>query len=87
MTTVPFPLLQVLQDRRSDGDTLVFNFMVAIGISLIPCTMISFILKEREENLKHMQMVSGMSLTAYWVSNLLADVIKVYIPLVCIALL
>ena len=49
--------------------------------------MISFILKEREENLKHMQMVSGMSLTAYWVSNLLADVIKVYIPLVCIALL
>lgn len=84
MTTVPFPLLSVLQSRRTEGNEVVFNFMLACGISLIPCAMISFILKEREENMKHMQMISGMSLKAYWVSNLIADVIKVYIPLLLI---
>jgi ATP-binding cassette subfamily A (ABC1) protein 3 len=28
--------------------------MVAIGVALIPCVMVSFILKERDEGLKHM---------------------------------
>ena len=61
--------------------------MIGIGISLIPCAMISFILKEREDNLKHMQLISGMSLQAYWLSNMIADIIKVYIPIILIILL
>jgi hypothetical protein len=28
--------------------------MVALGLALIPCAMVSFILKEREEGVKHM---------------------------------
>ena len=84
VTTVPYPLLSVLQSRRGQGNSVIFNFYLAIGISLIPCAMISYILKEREENLKHMQLVSGMSLKAYWLSNFFADVIKVYIPLLLI---
>ena len=61
--------------------------MVGIGIALIPCAMISFILKEKQDNLKHMQLISGMSLPAYWTSNTIADVIKVYIPIFLIMLL
>jgi len=44
--------------------------------------MVGFILKEREESLKHMQLVSGMNLPAYWLSNMIADIIKVYIPII-----
>lgn len=44
--------------------------------------MVGFILKEREESLKHIQLISGMSLPAYWFSNMLADIIKVYIPII-----
>ena len=61
--------------------------MVAIGIALIPTIMMSFIHKERTLQLKHMQMVSGMSLPAYWVSNFIADVFKAYIPLAMIILI
>ena len=42
--------------------------------------MITFIMGERERNLKHMQMISGMGLGAYWVSNIIFDVIKALIP-------
>jgi len=34
------------------------------------------------DNLKHMQVVSGMSLSGYWTANLIADVTKTYIPLI-----
>lgn len=61
--------------------------MVAIGISLIPTVIVSFILKEREENLKHMQLISGMNKAGYWISNTIADVLKAYLPILCIILL
>jgi len=35
---------------------------------------------EREKNLKHMQLISGMSLSAYWISNIIFDVLKALIP-------
>lgn len=53
----------------------------------MPCAIISFILIERVENLRHMQIISGMSLTAYWLSNMIADIIKLYIPIIMIILI
>lgn len=83
----PFPVLAVFKERSKQGNAFDFNFMVAVGIALIPTVMMSFILKEREGQLKHMQMVSGMSLPAYWISNFIADILKTYIPLGLIILI
>jgi ATP-binding cassette subfamily A (ABC1) protein 3 len=55
-------------------------FVVAIGFALIPAAIVSFILYEREKNLKHMQLISGLNLVSYWVSNMLFDIIKALIP-------
>jgi ATP-binding cassette subfamily A (ABC1) protein 3 len=55
-------------------------FFVSISFALIPAAMITFIMGERERNLKHMQLISGMSLAAYWASNIIFDVIKALIP-------
>jgi ATP-binding cassette subfamily A (ABC1) protein 3 len=60
--------------------------MVSIGIAMIPCVMVSFILIERSEGLKHMQLISGMNLLAYWISNLISDIVKVYIPCILMIL-
>jgi len=48
-TTVssPFPTLAVFKERSKQGNAADYNFMVAVGISLIPTIMVSFILKER----------------------------------------
>jgi len=55
--------------------------MVSIGLALVPCAMVSYILKEREQQLKHMQLISGMSLFGYWAANLLADTLKAFVPI------
>lgn len=54
--------------------------VVAIAFSLIPAVIISFILHEREKNMKHLQLISGMNLPAYWFSNMIFDIIKSMIP-------
>jgi len=43
--------------------------------------------KEREYNVKHQQLVSGVSILAYWLSNLIVDVLKYIIPGVFCALM
>lgn len=78
------PPLYVFKERSAAGNAFDFTFMVAIGLALIPTVMVSFILKEREENQKHMQVISGMSLPAYWISNYCADIVKAYIPVLLI---
>ena len=55
--------------------------MVSIGLALIPCVMVSYILNERENQLKHIQLISGMSLFGYWAANILADLVKAFIPI------
>lgn len=37
--------------------------------------------------LKHMQVISGVSLPAYWLSNMISDMIKTYVPIFIIMLL
>jgi len=83
-TITPFPVLFVLKQRGNATVAFDFAYMVTIAIAIIPCVMVAFILKEREESLKHMQLISGMNLPAYWISNLAADMIKVYIPMILI---
>ena len=42
--------------------------------------MISHVVGERVKNLKHMQVLNGMSLMSYWTSYLLFDIVKALIP-------
>ena len=59
----------------------MFNLTLQMALAMIPTTIISFIIKEREQQLKHMQLVSGVSLAAYWVSNVISDMLKTYLPI------
>ena len=65
---------------------LVYAFVLGIAMSLLPASLITYIVKEREFNAKHQQIVSGVSITAYWFSNFLVDIIKYMIPAVISAL-
>jgi len=84
---VPFPVFFVFATRLDQSVTFSYAFLVAIAIALIPCTMVSYILREREQQLKHMQVVSGMSLTGYWIANILSDIVKCYVPMIFILVL
>ena len=87
VTTVPFPIYQKFRDKEVAGNAYDFVVMVAIAMAMIPCVMVQFILNERENLLKHQQLLSGMSLAGYWASNLLFDIFMAYIPIILIILL
>ena len=79
-------LTKNFQSYESSVDGLVAVFLFALAYSFIPAGVILFIVKERENNAKHQQIVSGVSIYAYWFSNLLIDVVKYMIPGVFCAL-
>lgn len=37
--------------------------------------------------MKHMQLISGMSLFGYWAANILADLVKSFIPIIVILIM
>ena len=87
ITSTPFPLYQVFKDYEDAAKTYDYVFMTAIALALIPCVAIQFIVNEREQQLKHQQLISGMSLAGYWTSNLIFDILMAYVPIGLIILL
>ena len=63
------------KERNSDM-LLVF---ISICFTLIPANFITIIIKEKENNSKHLQIISGISLMSYWVNNYIFELIKYYI--------
>ena len=63
-------------------------FFIALAFSLIPSNFITILIKERENNSKHLQIVSGISLFGYWFNNYIFELIKYYfIGGICLLLL
>ena len=81
VNTVSMPIYQIFRDYEEAAQAYDFVFMTAIAIALIPCVMVQFILKERELQLKHQQLISGMSLAGYWTSNIIFDIVMAYVPI------
>ena len=84
VTTAPYPVSEVLKSRSRSANAIFICLVAGIGFSLLPASAIGNIVQEREKGLKHMQVLSGLSLLAYWVSNLLFDLLKCLIPCVLV---
>jgi ATP-binding cassette subfamily A (ABC1) protein 3 len=50
-----------------------------LSFSLIPSNFITIIIKERENNSKYLQIISGISLFSYWANNYIFELIKYYV--------
>jgi ABC-type multidrug transport system ATPase subunit len=53
---------------------------IVIAFSFIPAPYAMFIVKEREVNAKHLQLISGVSIPAYWCSTYVWDLLTYMIP-------
>ena len=53
VTTAPFPVFYAFKQREEAAKSFDYVFMLSIALALIPCVVISFILNEREKQLKH----------------------------------
>lgn len=78
--TAPLPLTYLAKDleNRKNGNAL--GQSIVLAFALMPATVISSIVKEKQDNLKHQQIISGISLTAYWLGNSVVDFFKTSLP-------
>lgn len=58
----------------------MFTNSFAFAFAFIPGLIASFILRERERELRHQQLISGMSLESYWIANYVFEVVILYVP-------
>lgn len=75
-TLRPHKLTKQWKTFESSADALMAVFLISLAYSFIPSSLIMFIVKERETNVKHQQIVSGVSILAYWSSNFTVDFLK-----------
>ncbi|KAF0293021.1 ATP-binding cassette sub-family A member 3 [Amphibalanus amphitrite] len=70
--------LQMQLNGQSNGFNIAFN--VAFGVSFLAASFVLFLVKEMVTKAKHLQFVSGVGITVFWLSNLVWDYISYLIP-------
>ncbi|OQR81448.1 ATP-binding Cassette (ABC) Superfamily [Thraustotheca clavata] len=79
----PFPI--TAQTRTLFGSFFSFKacFFVVTAMTFFPTSIVTFLTKEKQNecNSKHQQLVSGLSLPAFWLSNYCFDLLLYVIPL------
>jgi ATP-binding cassette subfamily A (ABC1) protein 3 len=83
----PLPNTESMSKVGGTGDGFLGSLVFSLGFSFIPTGIVLFITKERENNIKHQHMISGVSLSAYWLSNLFWDLLKHSIPAIVCSLM
>lgn len=77
-----YPLTQQIESYVLGANAIFLVFCTAIAYSIIMTNIMSTVVVERNSNLKHVQLISGMRLSAYWVSNFVFDFIKIEITVI-----
>eukprot|EP00916_Digyalum_oweni_P011393 GHVL01018965.1.p1 GENE.GHVL01018965.1~~GHVL01018965.1.p1 ORF type:complete len:1716 (+),score=214.35 GHVL01018965.1:54-5150(+) len=72
----PFPYLKT---ERNIFDTALALY-IGLGFAFIPAFWGMWVVRERESKAKHLQLISGVSIPAYWLSTMLWDFTFYLIP-------
>jgi len=75
------------KDSKQRNSTILLVF-ISICFTLIPANFVTIIIREKENNSKHLQIISGISLMSYWVNNFIFELAKYYIiGAICLVIL
>ena len=67
------------QEMSYTGAASTVTLFLAVAYALIPANFITIIVRERNNNSKHLMKLSGMNIISYWIVNFLYEIIKFYI--------
>ncbi|KAG7392080.1 hypothetical protein PHYPSEUDO_002304 [Phytophthora pseudosyringae] len=81
-----YPLPMTASTQALFGSFLAFTacIFIVIAFAFFPASIVGFLVKEKqaEHNSKHQQLVSGVSLPAFWLANYLWDLLTYIIPFI-----
>ncbi|KAJ1408914.1 ABC-2 family transporter protein-domain-containing protein, partial [Ochromonadaceae sp. CCMP2298] len=88
ITTHSYPLPTTYREKNeaASASAFVTALFTLIAFCFIPAQMAVFVVREREVKAKHQQVISGVSIYAYWISTYLWDVLA-YLPTAALVLL
>ena len=72
----PLPVTDLMNEIDTMGDAIVTSLIFGLAFSFIPTGIILLVVKEEISGVKHQHIISGCSLTWYWISNFVWDYIK-----------
>jgi ABC-type multidrug transport system ATPase subunit len=80
ITVVNNPLPRTENEKLFVSSTV--GIFIALSMAFVPSTFVGFLVKERFEKAKHLQIISGVSPLAYWVSTYAWDTLNFVFPFV-----
>jgi len=83
VTNHAFPITELQKEHTEAASGIFVCFVVGIGFALIPASIASVIVGERQKSIKSIQVVKGIYKTAYWLAFALVDLLRAYLP--CLA--
>eukprot|EP00658_Telonema_sp_P-2_P085620 TRINITY_DN9798_c0_g1_i7.p1 TRINITY_DN9798_c0_g1~~TRINITY_DN9798_c0_g1_i7.p1 ORF type:complete len:497 (+),score=114.61 TRINITY_DN9798_c0_g1_i7:128-1618(+) len=86
-STHPWPLTSRQKVRFELAAGLLVSLLITMGLSFVPAAFASYIVKERESKVLHQQQVSGLSVSSYFVANLVWDLMTFMVAMLLILML
>ena len=89
-THYPMPLTDKLKEisNYNLGNKIIIVFFIGVALSLQPINFISLLVRERNNNSKHLMRISGINIVAYWIANYIFEIIKYYFTYgICLVIL
>jgi ABC-type multidrug transport system ATPase subunit len=74
-------------ENTDNAIVLLFTAVFSVlGASILTASFAVFPVNERANNTKHLQLVSGVNKSMYWISHFIADVLQMIIPLITLTI-
>ena len=80
VTNHPLPRTNAQETNTQTADGFTAATFIMIAMCFLPASYAAFVVKEREVKAKHQQIISGVSLGAYWTSTFLWDSVSYLVP-------
>lgn len=81
----PLPRTWKQDNNSATADAFTAALFIMIAFCFVPASYATFIVKEREVKAKHQQIISGVSIYAYWTSSWVWDFLS-YLPTVALVM-
>ncbi|KAM9449520.1 phospholipid-transporting ATPase ABCA1 isoform 1-T2 [Clarias gariepinus] len=78
---------QLTATLMSSSTDVVVAICVIFAMSFIPASFVLFLIQERVSKAKHLQFVSGVNPTAYWVANFTWDMCNYIVPCIIVIII
>ncbi|KAF1787671.1 P-loop containing nucleoside triphosphate hydrolase [Phytophthora cactorum] len=85
----PLPYTAAAKAVLNSNSSFTASLFICIAFTFLPASIVVFLVKEKqaEHNSKHQQLVSGVSLPAFWLSNYIWDFVMYLFPCACALIL